>query len=248
MQHLGGKEMFEHRRSSAESGLTEDPRTEGSPAVPGAPTAITALARRPCRDLRKRLLDTTIQVVAERGYDRTTISRILSLAEVPEAVFSEHFRDKHDCFMQAVDGLIGRGESWAIETFAQARPWPERVSRALQELLDALADNQDAANVLFVEMLGAGPAASERQREALGLFAELLEEGRGLCADSGHLPKQTSEAIVGGIAAIVHRRALQGKLAELPALHADLTYFALLPYLDHAGAARATGLSEYAQA
>ncbi len=96
---------------------------------------------------------------------------------------------------------------------------------------------------MFVEVFAAGPAACERYREALSLCSSLLEEGRSLCADSAHLPPQTSEAIVGGIASIVHRRALQGKLAELPALHADLTYFALLPYLDHERAAALAGLS-----
>lgn len=234
--------MFEHRRSGAEAGWTEDPRTEDSPASAGAKPAAAALANRPRSDPRERLLDAMIQAVAERGYDRTTVSRLLSRAEVPEAVFSEHFRDKHDCFIQAIDRVIGRAESFAIELFAQACPWPERVSRGLKTLLTALADHPDAANVVFVEMLGAGPAACERHREALSLFADLLEKGRELCIDSRHLPKQTSEAIVGGIASIVHRRALQGKLAELPALHADLTYFALLPYLDHEGTAPVLGL------
>jgi AcrR family transcriptional regulator len=235
--------MFEHRRSGAEPWLTEDSRAQDSPATNGGTSAATALANRPRSDPRERLLDAMIQTVAERGYDRTTVSRLLSLANVPEAIFSEHFRDKHDCFMQAIDGVIGRAESSAIEQFAQPRPWAERVSRALEGLLAALARHPDAADVMFVEMLGAGPAACERHREALSLFASLLEEGRTVCADSAHLPQQTSEAIVGGIASIVHRRALQGKLAELPALHADLTYFALLPYLDHKRAAAMAGLS-----
>lgn len=235
--------MFEYRRSGAEAGWTEDPRMEDSSASAGAKAVAAALANRPRSDPRERLLDAMIQAVAERGYDRTTISRLLSRAEVPEAVFSEHFRDKHDCFMRAIDTVIGRAESSALELFAQTRPWPERVSLALEGLLSALADHPDAADVVFVEMLGAGPAACERHREALSLFAALLEEGRTLCVDSAHLPKQTSEAIVGGIASIVHRRALQGKLSELPDLHADLTYFALLPYLEHERASAIAGLS-----
>ncbi len=240
--------MFDHRRYGAEAGLTEDPRTEGSSLRDATETAAakttgTALADLPRNDPRGRLLEAMIEVVAERGYDRTTISRLLSRADVPEPVFSEHFRDKHDCFMQAIDVVIGRVESSAIELFAQTTPWPERVSRALEGLLAALARHRDAADVVFVEMLGAGPAAGERHREAMSLFASLLEEGRGLCTEDAHLPKQTSEAIVGGIASIVHRRALQGKLAELPSLHGDLTYFALLPYLDHERAAAIAGLS-----
>jgi hypothetical protein len=38
---------------------------------------------------------------------------------------------------------------------------------------------------------------------------------------------------VGGIAAILHRRALEDRTGELPRLCGDLTYFALLPYLGH---------------
>jgi AcrR family transcriptional regulator len=215
--------MFEDRRSGAEPGLTPDSPASVAPAILSAP--------RP--DPRKRLLGAMIETVALRGYDRTTVSRVLSSADVQEAVFSEHFRDKHDCFMHAIDELIGRAEDLAIEQFAQSAPWPERVSQALASLLTALARHPDAAAVVFVEMLGAGPAACERQREALTLFTYLLEEGRMLSSDSYRLPTQTSEAIVGGIASIVHRRVLQGNTAELPSLHADLTYFALLPYLDH---------------
>ena len=234
--------MFEYRRSGAESGFTEDPQTEASSASEASASAVTALANPPRSDPRERLLGAMLQTVAERGYDRTTVSRLLSRADVPEEVFSEHFRDKHDCFMQAIDVVIGRAEGSALELFAQALSWPERVSRALESLLTALASHPDVADVVFVEMLGAGPAACERHREALSLFASLLEEGRWLCADCAHLPKQTSEAIVGGIASIVHRRALQGNLSELPALRADLTYFALLPYLDHERAAAIAGL------
>jgi AcrR family transcriptional regulator len=160
-----------------------------------------------------------IETVAGRGYDRTTVSRVLSSADVQEAVFSEHFRDKHDCFLQAVDDLIGRAERSAFEHFQRPAPWAERVRLALESLLCALARNPDGTRVVLVEMLGAGPAACERHRSALALFTSLVEEGRSCSAGGEHLPPQTSEAIVGGIASIVHRRALQGETAELPALH-----------------------------
>ncbi|HWX87281.1 MAG TPA: TetR/AcrR family transcriptional regulator [Solirubrobacteraceae bacterium] len=225
--------MFEHGRSGADPGLIAD----------SSPTTLGGIASAPRPDPRRRLLGAMIETVALRGYDRTTVSRVLSKADVQEAVFSEHFQDKHDCFMQAIDELIGRGERTALELFRPSTPWPERVKLALESLLAALARDPDAADVLFVEMLGAGPAACERQREALALFTSLLEEGRSLASESEYLPQQTSEAIVGGIASIVHRRVLQGNVAELPYLHADLTYFALLPYLDHERALGIAGLT-----
>jgi AcrR family transcriptional regulator len=225
--------MFEHRRSGAEAG-----------SIPDSSTAATGVVQSPPRpDPRRRLLDAMIETVALRGYDLTTVSRVLSSAEVQEAVFSEHFRDKHDCFMQAVDDLIDHAERSAIEQFQRTVPWAERVKLAIENLLYALAARPAAARVVFVEMLSAGPASCERQRSTLALFAALLEEGRSLSPNTEHLPPQTSEAIVGGIASILHRRVLQEDTAELPALHADLTYFALLPYLEHERALRIAGLT-----
>ncbi|HEV7936822.1 MAG TPA: TetR/AcrR family transcriptional regulator [Solirubrobacteraceae bacterium] len=182
---------------------------------------------------RRRLLDAMIETVALRGYDRTTVSRVLSNADLEEATFSEHFYNKHDCFMQAADDLLSRVENAAITQFQQVAPWSERVRLALQSLLCALARNPASARVALVEMLGAGPEACERQRSVLVLFAALIEEGRLQSADTSALPSQTSEAIVGGIVSIVQRRILQGDTVRLPELYADLTYFALLPYLDH---------------
>jgi AcrR family transcriptional regulator len=226
--------MFHNRRSDAELHPTQDPYVAVAAAV--------VTVSRP--DPRRRLLDAMIETVAQRGYDRTTVSRVLCSADLQEAVFTEHFHDKHDCFCQAIDDLIGRVELAALEQFQQDAPWPERVRAGLESLLFALARDPDGARVALVEILSAGPAACERQRSALALFASLIEQGRAHCPDDQHLPTQTSEAIVGGIASILHRRVLQANTAELPALHADLTYFALLPYLEHERAMAVAGLRE----
>jgi AcrR family transcriptional regulator len=223
--------MLRHRRSGAEPELIAD-----------SPAAATAVASVPRPDPRRRLLDAMIETVALRGYDRTTVSRVLWSAEVQEAVFSEHFHDKRDCFLAAIDDLIGRAERSAHELLKRPTPWPERVRLALQSLLCALACHPSGARVVLVEMLSAGPEACERQRSALALFSSLIEQGRPGSPETGHLPAQTSEAIVGGIASIVHRRVLLGDTAGLPALHADLTYFALLPYLGHERALAVAGL------
>jgi AcrR family transcriptional regulator len=225
--------MFHSRHSDAESEPVQD----------SSASAATTVVSAPRRDPRRRILGAMIETVAQRGYDRTTVSRVLASSGVQEAMFSEHFRDKHDCFCEAVDDLIGRAELAALECFQRDTPWHERVRGGLESLLWGLARDPAAARVVLVEMLSAGPDARERQRSTLALFASLIEQGRKECPDGEHLPEQTSEAIVGGIASILHRRALQGNTAELPDLHADLTYFALLPYLDHERAMAVAGLS-----
>jgi AcrR family transcriptional regulator len=194
-------------------------------------------------DPRRRIVDALIATVAQRGYDRTTLERVLHVAEVPAPVFDEHFENKQDCFLQALDELIGRLECAVLERIARPLPWPERIRVGLQTLLYALAGHPDGARVAMVESLSAGEPAVERLRCALASFVPVLEEGLALAPSTEHLPPLTSEAVVGGIAAIVHRRVLEGHTAELPALLPDLLYFALMPYLGHHRALSAAGLS-----
>jgi hypothetical protein len=100
--------------------------------------------------------------------------------------------------------------------------------------------------------LSAGEEAIARVRAAIAKAVPVLEEGRhgdGQAGtgtpDTSHLPAQTSEAVAGGIASILHRRVLEGRTSELPGLLPDLLYFALMPYLGHE---RALAASESASA
>lgn len=200
--------------------------------IRGPATGISA-ARGHSPDPRTRVLDALISTVSYRGYDRTTVERVLQTAQVPAAVFSEHFYDKEDCFIQALDEFVDRVERKILERVQRKAPWPERVRTGLQALLDALTEDPDGARVVLVECLSAGAAAYERHCMLLRVFPPLLEEGRFHSANPDLLPPATSEALVGGIGAILHRRALEDRTGELPRLLGDLAYFALLPYLGH---------------
>jgi AcrR family transcriptional regulator len=207
--------------SSSRLGAARDPLT-ARPATRG----------RSC-DPRVRVLDAMIATVSYRGYDRTTMERVLQSAGVAAAVFEEHFDDKEDCFLCALDELVARIEGAVREAVACGATWPERVRLGLEGLLGALTEDPDGARVILVECLSAGAAADERHRALMRIFPPLLEEGRFHSANPDHLPPGTSEALVGGIVAILHRRALEDRTGELPRLLGDLAYFALLPYLGH---------------
>jgi len=197
-------------------------------------------------DARRGILDALVHTIALRGYDRTTIDRALASADVPAAVFEEHFEDKHDCLLAALEELIAGVQSAICERVPASAPWSEQVRAGLKALLAALAGDPDGARVAFVECLGAGEAASARVRRAIASAIPIIEQGRlpedgrrdgsGPCVpapDAAHLPPQTSEAVVGGISAILHRRILEGDTSQLPALLPDLLYFALMPYRGH---------------
>jgi AcrR family transcriptional regulator len=240
--------MFDHRHLAA--------ALESVSSVPTEPSAEeadgdTPVRRQGCEINRaanplRFIFDALIETVACRGYDRTTIERVLSVAQIPAPVFDEHFENKQDCFLRALDELIGRLEQRLVESLPPTASWPERIELGLRTLLAALAEQPAGARVAMVECLSAGDASVARLHSALGRFVPVLEEGQSYGAEEGstgnELPSQISAAVVGGIASIVHRRVLEGHTAELPALLPDLLFFALLPYLGQQRAIAAAGL------
>jgi AcrR family transcriptional regulator len=50
---------------------------------------------------RKRILDTLVEIGAERGYAETTIVTIVERAGLDRSAFDRHFRSKYDCFLSA---------------------------------------------------------------------------------------------------------------------------------------------------
>ena len=99
----------------------------------------------PVRDPRRRVLDAFVQTVAREGYDRTTIEAVLVLAEIPEPVFYEHFEDKQDCMLAALDEQIRWIEDAISERVDGSAGWSERVRLGLQALLEALAGDPEGA-------------------------------------------------------------------------------------------------------
>jgi AcrR family transcriptional regulator len=192
-------------------------------------------------DPRREILDALVRTIALRGYDRTTIDRVLALAEVPGPVFDEHFADKQDCLLAALDDLLARIEMAISAQIDATTPWSERVRIGLRTLLVVLACHPDEARVALVECLSAGEPAGAYVRSAVARLVPALEVGRTSEAEAPagetdhHYcpPPQTSEAVIGGIASILHRRVLEDSTAELPSLLPDLLYFALMPYLGH---------------
>jgi len=240
--------MFDHRHlAAALESVSSMPAEPSAAGIDGEGLARDEFRIYHCADPRRQIFDAMIETVAHRGYELTTIERVLSAAQLPAPVFDEHFEDKQECFLQTLDELIARLEQTLQAHVPREAPWPERIQLGLQTLLGELAGHPDSARVALVECFSAPEAAVACLHRALARLAAVLDEGRTQAIDDEsagivHLPPQTSAAVVGGIASIVHRQVLEGHTAELGAQLGDLLYFALLPYLGHDRALSAAGL------
>lgn len=71
---------------------------------------------------RKRLIETTVQLVLEKGYETVTIQNITEQADLGRGTFYIHFKDKEDVLWTAMQSLIREMESEAHRQFQGELP------------------------------------------------------------------------------------------------------------------------------
>jgi AcrR family transcriptional regulator len=180
---------------------------------------------------RNRIHQAMIEVVAERGYPETRVVDVIGVAGVSRKTFYELFESREDCFLAAYDVLLGNLLGEATEAFESKAGalWAERVSAALETLLEHLAAHPDEARFAIVEVLAAGPKALARRDAALRQFSGFLESGRS--ESSVDLPGITSIAVVGGVNELLYSEILHGAAGRLPGRLPDLMFWVTLPFL-----------------
>ncbi|MGP4024764.1 TetR/AcrR family transcriptional regulator [Actinomadura sp. 3N407] len=219
------------------SGQPGTPEASGTDVLPGSRSALDPdRAIKPGRHglspetvagiQRERLIDAFVQVVSERGFAHTTISRVTEGAGVTKKTFYAHFTDLDECFLAAyqrgMDILLAR----MTEVYEAAPTWPDGIHAALRTMLAALAREPRFARASLVEVNAAGPRVRQARIDNLTRF-------RAFFADPSlaSVPVAVVDAIVGGIYSAIHVQMETGEAEELPSLLPSLTYFVLLPLI-----------------
>jgi AcrR family transcriptional regulator len=190
---------------------------------------------------RNRLIDAMAHAVARKGYEDTAVADVIDLAGVSRKTFYEHFSDKEACFLACYDTVFAALLGRANDAYESRRRWPERISAGLDALLRELASEPAYARAAIVEVLAAGPAAIERRDASLRAFQQYFDASRPEVPDHG-APPIVAEATIGGIYEIIYRRIVTDGAAVLPALHPEVAYLALAPFIGARAALRASGL------
>jgi AcrR family transcriptional regulator len=194
---------------------------------------------------RERMLVATAELVADRGYRKTTIELIAKTARVALTTFYEHFSSKEECFLAAFDESVAAAAQVLAELVDEERPWPEQIASGLEVLLEMVAAEPARARLCLVDSQAAGAAALARYQGMLERVAPKLREGRALNPRASRLPEGLEAAIAGGLAWLVHQRLLADQADQLKGLLPEMLQVTLTPYVGDAEAARA---AEAAQA
>jgi len=187
---------------------------------------------------RERLLAATLRATAEFGYREFSVQDVLDRAGVSRPTFYEHFANKEDCFLAALDAAALRLRSRLDAVSGEdTGSWREGLRLQLEELLLFIAEESDAATTLIIDARAACPEALERRDELLDHFATCID--RRVRSSLPELPPPSAisaAGIVGGIEAVLYSRLQRGDCDDLKSLLPSLMYFAVLPYEGHQAA------------
>jgi AcrR family transcriptional regulator len=193
---------------------------------------------------RERILLATAELVAERGYQKTTIELIAKTSRVALVTFYEHFSGKEECFLAAFDESVDAAREVFAELMEPEEPWQEQVSAGLEIFLEMVVKEEARAKLCIVEAQAAGSASLARYQAMLESVAPKLREGRELNPRASRLPDGLEVAIAGGIAWLVHQRLVAGEAGELKALLPEMLQVTLTPYIGEVEAGRAADAAQ----
>lgn len=194
---------------------------------------------------RDRMLLATAELVAERGYQKTTIELIAKTARVALVTFYEHFASKEECFLAALDESAAAAAEVFDELVDPEQPWPDQIASGLEVFLEMVVAEPARARLCIVESQAAGGAALARYQAMLESVVPKLREGRRFNPRATRLPDGLEIAVAGGLAWLVHQRLVSDRVDEIKALLPEMLQVTLTPYVGEVEAGR---LADVAQA
>ncbi len=182
---------------------------------------------------RRRMMGAMAELCAERGYEATKIADVVGRAAVARKTLYDNFDGKEQLFLAAFETTVEEA-AHAVEAACEEAGGGEgteardaRIEAGLGALLDHLAAQPAAAQLVMVEALSASPASAARYEAALKRFVEML---RRAAVRRAELPQTLEETLAGGVAWVVQQQVRRGDAATLPELRRELANFVLSPY------------------
>lgn len=169
---------------------------------------------------RMRLLEAMIEVGARLGYADSSVERVIEGREIARSTFYEHFRDRGECFLAALEMLNKRllGEVERAVNGAEDM----RAAQAAVVAMIAFAEREPAAGrLLFLESLAGGERSLALREVLRGQIVTAVEEARRRAQGKGIAPDLPAAALIGGIFRLLSMRLRHGE-AGLDGLGGDL--------------------------
>jgi AcrR family transcriptional regulator len=170
---------------------------------------------------RERLLRAAAHEFAHHGYHATSSDSISRRASMSKATFYEHFADKEECILALRDEAtqILYEALWDAARVTPRDDAAERMRASIRAFLRALADHPELTQTVLVEIIGAGPRATQSRDRILQMFVEMIDRENEDAARRGLIARFRSVddvmAVAGATVELVSRQVRLGAPAGI---------------------------------
>lgn len=123
---------------------------------------------------RARLIDATIEVLAEHGEAHATMTQVCNAAGLTERYFYESFGSLDDALLAALDSVGEEIMALATTTIQRTAGAPETQVHAVMVAFVDLVERSPAKAKVAVIHSSANPRMRARRHELMGLFADFV--------------------------------------------------------------------------
>ncbi len=162
---------------------------------------------------RERLLRAMLEVVAESGYAAATVSQVAASARVSPNRFYAFFSDKADCFLQLCDEQAD--ELLGLLAGLDRGDLDRTVDEGMRIYLQWWQERPEVSRAYLVELPTVGERAAEQRDAVIARYTALF-------AALGEANHTELAVLMRGITDVVAAEVRQGRLDQLPELHAEL--------------------------
>lgn len=184
--------------------------------------------RQAASDPPERILRALAAVVGEKGYPETTVADIVERAKTSQRTFYEHFGNKEDAMVAALDSGSSQMLAAALPAFRRAPDWQHAVQATQEAMFSFGIQEPEYARLGGVEMYAAGKRALEQREVVTEGMEGLLAPGYELAPDT---PPITAEAIGGALYALFYDYVKQRGPERLPEMVPSAVYMTLTPFI-----------------
>jgi AcrR family transcriptional regulator len=160
---------------------------------------------------RQRLLEAIVELVAEKGFSEVTIGDIVSRAGTAKRTFYDHFADKLQCFLAALEGITDVLVAASARLFAVSGSVRERCEYSMRGYLELLVSMPNTAKVFYLEAVAAGPESVTRRHAVQLKFARNivgLSRAAATAGEGAELGELHAMAVVGALHQMIYGQLL----------------------------------------
>ncbi len=150
---------------------------------------------------REGILEAAARIFSEKGFHATSMQDIAEAVDLQKASLYHHFESKQEILVEILDQTLDLINTRLEAVSAQPLGADGKLRQAMVSYLQTVAENQDLAAVLLLELRSLDPELKARQAPRLekfqGIWKELIIEGKEQGIFNDVDPSLTGRAILG---------------------------------------------------